>query len=134
MDELDEKIIAILKENSRRSNVDIAKELGTSEGTIRLRIRRMLSDGIIQKFTIKTRSKNLTAFVDVKVNTNVKTTEVSQRIRELPGVEAVYEISGDFDIIVLVDVGNTEELNSIIDQIRPMGVESTRTKMILKDY
>ena len=131
---MDEKIISILKMDARRTNVDIARELGTSEGTVRARIKKLISSGQIRKFTIKTKSRNITAFIDVKVDTNSLTRDISLAIKDIPGVESVYEISGDYDIVVLVDVENTDRLNYIIDSIRKLGVEGTRTRMILVEH
>jgi len=63
---------------------------------------------------------------------NVLTGKIAKRIKALKGVERVYEISGDTDIMVIVDVANTIELNSTIEAIRALGnVRSTKTRLIL---
>ena len=54
MDETDYNIIDILRENSRETNMEIARKLNVSEGTIRKRIMNMVNNGIIRKFTIET--------------------------------------------------------------------------------
>lgn len=132
MDHLDWEIIKILRKDSRTSNVAIAREMGASEGMIRQRISRLRSEGIIQGFTITTSSRGLKALIEVNIEVNVHTTEIAKRILALQGVEKVYEISGDTDIIALVDVTNTIELNEAIEGIRAIdNVTSTRTKMVL---
>ena len=134
MDHLDWEIIKILRKDSRTSNVAIAREMGASEGMIRQRISRLRSEGIIQGFTITTSSRGLKALIEVNIEVNVHTTEIAKRILALQGVEKVYEISGDTDIIALVDVTNTIELNEAIEGIRAIGnVTSTRTKMVLEE-
>ena len=54
MDETDYNIIDILRENSRETNMEMARKLNVSEGTIRKRIMNMANNGIIRKFTIET--------------------------------------------------------------------------------
>ena len=67
IDYLDEKIIEILKRDSRRPFVDIANQLKVSEGTIRSRVRKLVDDNVIQCFTIKTSSKNVKAIIEIKI-------------------------------------------------------------------
>ena len=80
IDHLDERIIEILKKDSRRPFVEIADELKVSEGTIRSRVRKLLEEGVIQSFTIKTSSKNVKAIIEVKIDVNVNTSEIAQFI------------------------------------------------------
>jgi Lrp/AsnC family transcriptional regulator for asnA, asnC and gidA len=132
MDHLDWEIIKTLRKDSRTSNVAIARELGVSEGMVRQRIFKLRSEGIIQSFTITTSSRGLKALIEINIEVNVHTTEIARRILALQGIEKVYEISGDTDIIALVDVTNTKELNEAIEGIRAIDdVTSTRTKMVL---
>ena len=52
IDDLDMKIINLLSENARMSTVDIANEIGVSEGTVRRRINEMVKKGIIEGFIL----------------------------------------------------------------------------------
>ena len=89
MDEIDERLIALLKEDSRTPNVQLAEEIGTTEGTVRARLKRLSEDGTIGSFTIRTASRNIKALVEVKIEVNVDTSQLSRQIREMPQVEAV---------------------------------------------
>lgn len=132
IDELDWTIIRMLKEDSRRTNVAIAADLKVSEGMVRQRIARLRSEGIVKRFTIETASRGLKAIVEVNIDVNVLTGKIAKRIKNLNGVERVYEISGETDIMVIVDVSNTVELNTTIEAIRALGnVRSTKTRLIL---
>jgi Lrp/AsnC family transcriptional regulator for asnA, asnC and gidA len=134
MDSMDEEILAILKKDARMPFVSIAKKLRTSEGTIRARVKKMMNEGIIRGFTVKTASKNVKALVEIKINVNINTTNISQRIKKIPGVDSVYEVSGDNDIVALVDVMSTRELNGIIEQIRRQeDTIATKTQLILNE-
>ncbi len=135
IDHLDDKIIEILKKDSRKPFVEIANELEVSEGTIRSRVKKLFEEGIIQAFTIKTSSKNVKALVEVKIDVNVNTSEIADQIASFEGVSEVYEVTGEEDIVAIIDVTSSPQLNEIIERIRRYdNVESTRTRLILKEH
>ena len=133
MDTMDEEILAILKKDARESYVNIANQLNTSEGTIRGRVKKLVEQGIITRFTIRTKGKNVKALIAVQMDINAENPKWD-KIVEIDGVEMVYEVSGDNDLIAMVDVMSTENLNDIIEEIRGLGVKSTRTMLILKEH
>jgi len=135
IDNLDKKIIDILKGDSRRPFVDIADQLGVSEGTVRSRVHKMTDDGIIRGFTIKTSSKNVKALVDIRMDVNTDGDNIAVELSGIKGVTEVYEVTGDQDMVVVVDVDSSQRLNDIVDNIRRLkSVISTRTRLILKEY
>ena len=134
MDALDERILSILKENAREPFVNIAKQLGTSEGTIRARVKKLQQLGVIKRFTLKTAGKGVKALIEVKVETGVHTSDVSGQIGRWKGVEQVWEVSGENDIVVLVNCGATEELNDLVERIRSLKeIKATGSRLILKE-
>ena len=52
IDEINLKILDILNKDSSTPFVDIAKRIGVSDGTVHIRVRRMIAAGLINKFTI----------------------------------------------------------------------------------
>lgn len=134
-DHLDEKIVEILKKDSRRPFVDIANQLKVSEGTIRSRVRKLVDDEVIQSFTIKTSSKNVKAIIEIKIDVNVNTAEVSSEISKFDGVSEVFEVTGEEDIVAIIDVASSPQLNEIIEKVRKFdNVQSTKTRLILKEH
>ncbi len=135
IDHLDERIIEILKKDSRKPFVEIAEELKVSEGTIRSRVRKLFEEGVIQSFTIKTSSKNVKAIIEVKIDVNVNTSEVAANISKFDGVSEVFEVTGEEDIVAIIDVTSSPQLNEIIERIRRFeNVLATRTRLILKEH
>ena len=114
MDKVDQKIVSILKENSREKYVDIAHVVGLSEGAIRRRVKHLIVDGVITKFTIETKS-NAEGVILIKT-TPPFTKEVSQQLKVI--ADRVFEVSGDFDIAACITSVNMETLNAKIDKIR----------------
>lgn len=135
IDNLDKRILEIMKKDSRCPYVEIAEKLGVSEGTVRSRVHKMTENGIIRGFTIKTSSKNVKALVEVRIDVNTDTEEIARKLSEYDGVTEVFEVTGDQDIIAIVDVESSQSLNEIIERVRRYdNVLSTRTRLILKEH
>ena len=133
-DKVDEKIIEYLKENSRESFVDIGKKLKLSESAVRRRVKNLLGSGAIKKFTIELGEENATsAIVLVSVDSATDTSKVSSKLTKLEGVKTVYEITGQYDITVIISAATIAEINNSIDALRKItGVVDTNTVIILK--
>lgn len=134
MDDVDHKIVTILKKNGRMPVVDIARAVDLSEKAVSRRIESMESEGVIRGYTIRLGSKGIRALVVVKVDTNVETARVADEVCRWDGVEAVWEVTGDEDIIVVVEAPDMTALNSLIDRIRRLErTQSTTTRLILRE-
>jgi len=133
-DKIDEKIIEYLKENSRESFVDIGKKLKLSESAVRRRVKNLLGSGVIKKFTLELGEENATsAIVLVSVDSATDTSKVSTKLTKLEGVKTVYEITGQYDITVIISAATIAEINNSIDALRKIsGVVDTNTVIILK--
>jgi len=133
-DKVDEKIIEYLKENSRESFVDIGKKLKLSESAVRRRVKNLLGSGTIKKFTLELGEENATsAIVLVSVDSATDTSKVSTKLTKLEGVKTVYEITGQYDITVIISAATIVEINNSIDALRKIpGVVDTNTVIILK--
>lgn len=135
IDNLDKKIVELLKKDSRCPFVEIANQLGVSEGTVRSRVHKMTEEGVIRGFTIKTSSKNVKALVEISIAVNTDTQEIAGELAGYDGVTEVFEVTGDQDIIAIVDVESSQQLNDIIDRVRKYdNIVSTRTRLILKEH
>ncbi|WP_135304161.1 Lrp/AsnC family transcriptional regulator [Haloarcula amylovorans] len=134
MDELDSEILSILRQDARTPYTEIADQVGTSEGTVRNRVERLVEDGVIERFTIATRTGNVKSMVEVGVDVNVDTEAVTDRIAEWPTVDFVWQVSGEEDIVVVVDAADTGAVNELITRARELDeVVSTKTRLILDE-
>ncbi|MEM3064495.1 MAG: HTH-type transcriptional regulator LysM [Candidatus Nitrosotenuis sp.] len=134
-DKIDDEILKFLKDDSRESFVDIGKKLKLSESAVRRRVKNLLDSGIIKKFTIEMGEQNATkAIVLISVESSMDTSKVSARLTKLEGVKTVYEITGQYDIAVIISAPNITEINTSIDSLRKIpGVSDTNTVIILRD-
>jgi len=133
-DNIDQKIIGYLKENSRESFVDIGKKLKLSESAVRRRVKNLVGSGTIKKFTLEMGEENTTsAIVLVSVDSATDTSKVSLKLAKLEGVKTVYEITGQYDITTIISAQNIADINNSIDALRKItGVVDTNTVIILR--
>jgi DNA-binding Lrp family transcriptional regulator len=134
MDDLDREILDILRRDARTPYTEIAEQVGTSEGTVRNRVERLMSDGVIERFTVATRTGNIKAMIEVSVKVDVDTTEISDRMAEWDQVDFVWQVSGEEDVVLVVDAADTRAVNELITQARELDeVKSTKTRLILDE-
>ncbi|MFD1632959.1 Lrp/AsnC family transcriptional regulator [Haloplanus ruber] len=134
MDELDRRILAILRRDSRTPYTEIADRVGTSEGTVRNRVERLVDEGIIERFTVATRTGNVKAMIEVSVAVDVDTTGVSDRMADWDEVDFVWQVSGEKDVVMVVDAADTRAVNELITQARDLDeVQNTKTRLILDE-
>lgn len=135
LDEVDRRLLAMLREDGRRPFVDVAKELGLSEAAVRRRVRKLVESGVIRRFTVELgRRGGASSITLISVQPGAKMEDLARDIKGLPGVERVYEITGQYDLAVFVNGESIAEVNSTIDRIRALpSVVTTNTIIILKE-
>lgn len=134
MDDLDRRILNVLRRDARTPYTEISERVGTSEGTVRNRVERMNEDGIIERFTVTTHTGNVKAMVEIGVDMNVDTSKVSGTLAEWEEVDFVWQVSGEDDIVLIVDCVDTRAVNELISRARELPeVEGTKTRLILDE-
>jgi DNA-binding Lrp family transcriptional regulator len=133
LDELDEKILELLKDEGRASYMAIGKNVGLSEGAVRKRIKAMVDSKVISKFTVQLGfTKGAKAVTLVSVNPKFPTPAVAENVKKIPGMEVVYEVTGQYDIAAVISTLNVAEVNRCVEHIRSVkGVSNTNTMIIL---
>ena len=136
MDDKDKEIIKILKEEGRAGYIDIGKRIGLSEGAVRKRIKTLTDSGVLRKFTVKVGvAEGAEAIALLSVSPSLPTQEVSTRIREIPNVETIYEVTGEYDIVAVISGLNVVEVNECIEKIRRVeGIMKTNTMIVLRSW
>ena len=132
-DNTDEKILGFLRDDSRGSFVEIGKKLKLSESAVRRRVKNMVDSGVITKFTVEEGGDQPEALVLVSADSSIDTSKVSLKLTKLDGIKKIYEITGQYDICVIVQASTINEINACIDDLRKIsGVTDTNTVIILK--
>lgn len=136
LDELDRQIIAHLRTDARRSNTDLAKQLGVSEGTIRNRIRRLIGQGYMIVVAMTCLNK-LGYDVDVLIEVTTeagKQLEVARRLSRLPATRYVALTTGGYDIIVGATFKTNRDLFHFLtaELAAIPGIARTQTSHVLR--
>ncbi len=134
MDDKDKQIIQLLKKNGRASYGNLGNKVGLSEGAIRKRIKTLTNSGVIRKFTVKIGEiEGAEAITLLATSPSSPTQEVSKRIKEIPNVETIYEVTGEYDIVAVITGMNVVEVNECIEKIRRVnGIMKTNTMIVLR--
>jgi Lrp/AsnC family transcriptional regulator, involved in the regulation of lysine biosynthesis len=136
VDDTDRQILQILKNDGRAGYGHIGKEVGLSEGAIRKRIKTLADSGVIRKFTVKVGvGEGAEAITLLATNPSFPTQIVSERIRAIRNVETTYEVTGEYDIVVVISGMNVAEVNECIEKIRRVeGIMKTNTMIVLRSW
>ncbi|RLF99540.1 MAG: Lrp/AsnC family transcriptional regulator [Candidatus Wolframiiraptor sp.] len=134
LDDIDLRIIELLRKDGRMSFIDIGRKVGLSEGAVRRRIKLLQEKGIIKRFTIEVdRGYGVSAITFIHLEYSSSAKDVVNKVAKVPGVETVYELTGRFDALAIISAPSIGELNERIDMIRNIeGVKGTETAVILR--
>ncbi len=135
VDDIDARIIKLLKQNGRTPNTEIAKKLELSETAIRKRIRRLLDDEVIQIVAVVNQEKMGYVFRgNICIKTDIKKTD--EIIRELHQIEQIWYIAhltGAFDFDIEFSAKSQDELSWLIGHINKInGVLRTEVSIRLQ--
>jgi Lrp/AsnC family transcriptional regulator for asnA, asnC and gidA len=134
LNSIDEKIVHLLQTDSRKPFVEIAKQIGLSESAVRRRVKNLLENNTIKRFTLELNSTNRTSAITlISVSSTADTSVVSAALMNLKGVVVIYEITGQYDIAAIISASSVIEINKCIDDVRRIdGVSDTNTVIVLK--
>jgi DNA-binding Lrp family transcriptional regulator len=136
LDDLDRKLLALLRADSREPVASLAAKLKVSRGTVQNRIRRMQAPGgAIQAFTVRTRPEMEAARVRAIMCIEVeggRSGAVVQALRGFPEVDKVHTTNGRWDLVAELDTETLAEFSRTLDQIRLIdGIAATETSILL---
>jgi Lrp/AsnC family transcriptional regulator for asnA, asnC and gidA len=135
VDDVDRQIIRILQRDGRMSNTDIGREVGLTETTIRKRVARLTSEGLINIVAVPTPAavgRTVSAIFGVSVQL-AAIHAVSDRLVRLPEVRYVGMSTGRYELMVEAFFANTEQLLAFVtDELGSFeGVQAVETSLIL---
>lgn len=134
-DDTDRRLIALLLQNARTSVTDLARKLGLGRTTVHERIAKLERNRVILGYsTILSRdpgnapSRALVMLSLVQKQQSL----VMQQLKSLPEVLGCYTVSGDYDLALLIEAPQLDDLDAVLDEIiRLSGVERCRSSIIM---
>ena len=135
LDTTDERLLALLRDDARMPVTALAKVLKLSRAAVYTRLNRLQKQGPIQSFTVKLSSdydrRLIRAHVMIKVLPKLsRATE--RQLAAMPALTALYTVSGEHDLIAMVEAEDVGRLDGLIDAIGSLeGVEKTVSSILL---
>lgn len=135
MDDLDHRLLALLRADARRPVASLAAELDVSRATVRARIDRMVESGVIAGFTLLLRKDlrpaTVRAITMIEVEGRAAETVIA-RLHGFPEVRTVYTTNGRWDVVAEVETDSLEAFDNTLRRIRQIaGIASTETSILL---
>ncbi|MBI3588244.1 Lrp/AsnC family transcriptional regulator [Candidatus Micrarchaeota archaeon] len=135
IDETDGRIVRELSQNGRDSFRTIASKVGLSPATLIERVKRLEGAGIVLGYSACINhfemGYSFAAIIEVTIRKGALL-EVQKRIAALPGVVSVYDVTGEYDSIVVARVKSRTEFSRLVKRILALEhVERTNTHVVL---
>jgi DNA-binding Lrp family transcriptional regulator len=136
INEQDQQLLSVLRSNARASISDLARVLNLSRSTEQNRIAKLENAGVIKGYAVEYGADYLASLVCAHISIKVVqklTAKTNTALRKIGQLSALYAISGDYDLIAVIEAQSLSELNQIIDNIAQLaGVERTNSSVILE--
>jgi DNA-binding Lrp family transcriptional regulator len=138
MDATDHQLIALLRADARASVATLAHKLDVSRGTVTNRITKLEDAGVIVGYTVRLRPDaqphDIKAWMSVAVQGNETRAVIASLLGE-PGVAALHDTNGRWDLLAELRVQNLAELSKVLERIRLIkGISSTESSIHLETY
>ncbi|MGE0311751.1 MAG: Lrp/AsnC family transcriptional regulator [Lautropia sp.] len=138
MDDTDRQLIALLRQDARMSVATIAARLGVSRGTVSNRLRKLEDAQVIVGYAVRLRPDaepgQIRAWMGVRVDGNQTRAVIAGLLGE-PGVEALHDTNGRWDLLAELRAGSMGELSTVLERIRLIkGIANTETSILLTSY
>ena len=136
LDEIDQRIVALLRENARRSFQDIGGRVSLSAPAVKRRVDRLEAAGVIRGYaaTLDHGALGWTthAVVSLFCEGRMSGTEILAACGRLPEVSGAYTVAGEASAILHLHARDTEHLEEALERLRDApGITRTQTQVVL---
>lgn len=134
-EDLDNKILTILNRNARKSFREIAKDVGVSPTAVINAVKRMEKSGAIRGYFPLADPEafgcGLTAIIAVRISGG-ELIETQEKISRDPRVSAVYDVTGEWDSLIIGRFSGREDMNVFVKALQAVPcIERTMTHLVL---
>ncbi len=135
MEDVDRRIVDLLRQDGRISYTDLGKAVGLSTSAVHQRVRRLEERGVVTGYRAtvdhEALGAPLTAFVQVTPLDHRAPDDVPDRLREIEAVVGCYSVAGDANYLLKVRVATPQALEELLGTLRTKAEVSTRTTVVL---
>ena len=135
MNDLDSRILALLKRNARMSVTQMSHELGVSRVTIDAHIKKMEASGVITGYTvtlgIEEFRHNVSGWIMINVDANLEESAIDKLI-DMSEISRLFTTNGRWDLTAEIQTSTLEAFDSAISRLRQIpGIKETDTSLLL---
>lgn len=137
MDPTDERLVALLQENGRATQLELSKEIGLSQPATAERIKKLEERGVILGYSARVDAtklgKDVTAFVGVSIEHPKYFDAFAKKVLAHPDVLEAHRVAGNDSYLLKVKTRNTSSLDKLlVEELRTIaGVTRTHTTIVL---
>jgi len=135
LNDLDRRLLALLREDARQPVTKLASDLGLSRANVYARLSRLEEEGVIGGYTVRLGEAYDRRLIraQVMIKALLKHAKaIEEALARMPGLSALHAISGEYDLIAVVEAETVGELNALIDGIGELeGIERTTSSILL---
>lgn len=139
VDNVDLRILEILRDNAKKPFTEVAKKVHVSQGTVHVRMNKMEEAGIVEKTTLKVNYAKLgfdiTAFIGIYLEKSALYDKVVARLKEIPEITSIHYTTGNYSMFVKIHCRDTNHLKEVLhDKMQQVeGIERTETMISLEE-
>jgi len=138
VDDTDRALVALLRQDARMNVATLAAKLGVSRGTVTNRLRKLEDSHVIVGYSVRLRPDaepdQIRAWMGVVVEGNQTRAVIASLLGE-PGVAALHDTNGRFDLLAELRAASNAELSGVLERVRLIkGIASTETNILLATY
>lgn len=134
-DDVDRQLLGLLLANGRASTTDLARKLGIGRTTVHERIARLEKSGLISGYSAILSQDPFSETTQAMVMLSIvqkRQKDVLESLKSLPEVVSCFTVSGDYDLMVMVQAPRLEDIDAVLDEVLGVsGVERCRSWIIL---
>ena len=135
LDDIDKRLVSVLRHNGRASVSDLATTLGLARATVRARLDRLQASGDVVGFTVVLKDDVARDAVRALMMIGIEgrgTDRVIRQLASLPEVRALHSTNGRWDVIAELGTDTLEALDGVLSRIRKFdGVSQSETSLLL---
>ncbi len=136
MDEMDKRLIGVLRHDARASLSQLASRLGWSRATVRTRLAKLQESGEILGFSVVLRGAQLRDPVRGLMMIAIEgrgTDRILRQLNAMPEIRQIYSTNGRWDVIVEIGTDTLEQFDDVLGRVRRLdGVAASETSLLLR--
>ena len=139
IDNTDLRILDVLVKDAKKPFTEVAKQVFVSQGTVHVRMNKMMEAGVVEKTTLKINYAKLgfdiTAFIGIYLEKSSLYEQVLQKLKEIPEITSIHYTTGNYSMFAKIHCRDTNHLKEVLhDKMQQVqGIDRTETMISLEE-